>query len=276
MSRKEYLDQLAYLLQDIPEEERTEALGFYRDYFEEAGEDKEEQVISTLGSPEKVAAQIKSSLAGDDGHDGAYTETGYRDERFSEDNKVPAAREENTQESRQGERGQQQSQNEYRQSRYGCGPGQRQSDSQYKSNQGYEAGENVRHQRPPQRRSGLTIALIVIICVMASPLLLSLLGVAAGVILSVIAVIFSVAAAAIAITLAALVGGVALLITGISTLWTSPAVGFLMMGGAMIALAIGILMIVITVLIAGKFVPWALRGIVNFCSRIFRRGGRRA
>lgn len=276
MSRKEYLDQLAYLLQDIPEEERTEALEFYRDYFEEAGEDQEEQVISTLGSPEKVAAQIKSSLAGDDGHDGTYTETGYRDERFSEDNKVPVAREEKGQRGKESERRQQQSQNEYRQSQYGYGPGQKQRGSQYKSNQGYETGGNVRRQGPAQRRSGLTIALIVVICIMASPLLLSLLGVAAGVLLSILAVVFSVAAAAIAITLAALVGGVALLITGISALWISPAVGFLMMGGAMIALAIGILMIVLTVWIAGKFVPWALRGIVNFCSRIFRRGGRRA
>lgn len=258
MSREEYLDQLAYLLQDIPQEERDEAMEFYRDYFEEAGEGQEAYVISTLGSPEKVAAQIKSSLAGDDGHDGEYTETGYQDERFREDNKVPAAREEKGQKTAQG--------NGARQSFYEGGACQ--GDGPQNNRQG---ASPVR-----KRNNGLTIALIVVICIFASPLLLSLLGAAAGVILSVLAVILSVVAAAIASTLAALIGGVALFVAGIAAMWASPAVGCLMMGGAMIALAIGLLLAVATIWIAGKFVPWAVRGIINTCSKWIRRGGRRA
>ena len=37
MNRTEYLERLAFLLQDIPTEEREEALEYYEDYFEEAG-----------------------------------------------------------------------------------------------------------------------------------------------------------------------------------------------------------------------------------------------
>lgn len=260
MNRKEYLDQLAYLLQDIPQEERDEAMEFYRDYFEEAGEGQEEYVISTLGSPEKVAAQIKSSLAGDDGHGGEYTEAGYQDERFREDNKVPAAREEESRKTGEEAGRQDRQQSFYREGSY----------------QSYGTREGRRGEHPPRRRhNGLTIALIVLICIFASPLLLSLLGVAAGVILSVFGIILSVAAAAVASTLAALGGGVALLVAGIAAMWSSPAVGCLMLGGGLIALAIGLLLVLATIWIAGKFVPWAMRGIVNLCSKIIRRGGRR-
>ena len=51
MSKKEFLDQLAYLLQDIAPEERDDAIGYYVDYFEEAGPEREQQVIEELGSP---------------------------------------------------------------------------------------------------------------------------------------------------------------------------------------------------------------------------------
>ena len=64
MNRKEFMDQLAYLLSDISEEERREALDYYEGYFEEAGKENEEQVIKRLGSPEKVAAEVKSNLYG--------------------------------------------------------------------------------------------------------------------------------------------------------------------------------------------------------------------
>ncbi|MDY5030451.1 MAG: DUF1700 domain-containing protein, partial [Blautia sp.] len=62
MKKTEYLDRLAWLLSDIPEGEREEALSYYRDYFEDAGEENEAEVIQTLGSPEKVAAMIKEGI----------------------------------------------------------------------------------------------------------------------------------------------------------------------------------------------------------------------
>ena len=64
MNRKEFLDELAFLLQDIEDVERDEAIQYYQDYFDEAGIENEQQVINELGTPEKVAAIIK---AGDKG-----------------------------------------------------------------------------------------------------------------------------------------------------------------------------------------------------------------
>ena len=38
MNREEFMKELEYLLSDIPDEEKAEAIGYYRDYLEEAGE----------------------------------------------------------------------------------------------------------------------------------------------------------------------------------------------------------------------------------------------
>ncbi len=88
MNRIEFMTELAALLQDVPEEERRDAMQYYNDYFDDAGEDKEQQVISELESPAKVAEKIKADLTGQSGEK-AYTETGYKD-TASEYTQAPA------------------------------------------------------------------------------------------------------------------------------------------------------------------------------------------
>jgi len=56
--------ELDFLLQDISDEERKEALLFYENYFDEAGEDNEQKIIQELGSPSRIAAIIKDGLKG--------------------------------------------------------------------------------------------------------------------------------------------------------------------------------------------------------------------
>ena len=46
MKREEFLKQLEQLLDGISEEEKADALAFYRSYFEDAGEENEESVIA--------------------------------------------------------------------------------------------------------------------------------------------------------------------------------------------------------------------------------------
>ena len=65
MNRNEFLRQLEQLLCDIPENERREAMEFHRNYFEDAGPEKEAQIIEELGSPQEVAASIKRNLFGE-------------------------------------------------------------------------------------------------------------------------------------------------------------------------------------------------------------------
>lgn len=93
MNRKEFMERLEKLLRDISDSEREEALQFYNDYFDDAGPENEDQVIAELKSPEQVAKKIKVELS-----DGVteYTEHGYQDSGFRENQEV-AARESQTQ-----------------------------------------------------------------------------------------------------------------------------------------------------------------------------------
>lgn len=61
MNRTEYLQQLQSLIQALPLDEQTEALGFYRDYFDDANDD--ERVINELGTPEELARAILEKFA---------------------------------------------------------------------------------------------------------------------------------------------------------------------------------------------------------------------
>lgn len=63
MKREQFLSELERLLWNISKEERDEAMAFYRSYFEDAGENNEENIMKELESPEKVAKSIRESLS---------------------------------------------------------------------------------------------------------------------------------------------------------------------------------------------------------------------
>lgn len=103
MSREEFMRRLEALLTDISEEEKREALSYYRSYFEDAGEENEERILKELESPEKVAATIKADLGMEPNLDnGVFTEYGYEDERFQQKQTVDLKKKQgqNNQESR--------------------------------------------------------------------------------------------------------------------------------------------------------------------------------
>ncbi len=63
MTRDTYFKKLKESLSPIPEAEREEAISFYREYFEDAGND--EEAIKTLGAPARLGAQIVAEYAAD-------------------------------------------------------------------------------------------------------------------------------------------------------------------------------------------------------------------
>ena len=67
MNRTDFMTQLEYLLQSISPSEREEALQYYNDYFDDAGEENEQSVIEALGNPARVAENIKRDLPGSAG-----------------------------------------------------------------------------------------------------------------------------------------------------------------------------------------------------------------
>lgn len=88
MNKESFLKELSFLLSDLEEDEKKEALQYYQDYFDEAGPEREQEILAHIGSPEKVASEIKNGLFGDPDR-GEYTERGYYDERFDEYHCVP-------------------------------------------------------------------------------------------------------------------------------------------------------------------------------------------
>lgn len=62
MKRDEFMAQIARLLADMPDNERMEAIRYYNDYLDEAGEENEEEAIRELGNPQEIAANIKANL----------------------------------------------------------------------------------------------------------------------------------------------------------------------------------------------------------------------
>lgn len=66
MRKEEYLQRLEMLLSDVPAEDRKEAIQFYRDYLEDAG-DQVEEVLQSLGTPEQLAESILNDLENNGG-----------------------------------------------------------------------------------------------------------------------------------------------------------------------------------------------------------------
>lgn len=63
MNRQEYMRQLEAALSRIAREERESVIEFYNEYFDEAGPEREQEIIKSLGSPQKLASQIKAQCA---------------------------------------------------------------------------------------------------------------------------------------------------------------------------------------------------------------------
>lgn len=63
MNRNEYMEQLKKRLNKLPFDETKEAVDYYEQYFDDAGEENAQAVIAELGSPSDVAAQILAEFA---------------------------------------------------------------------------------------------------------------------------------------------------------------------------------------------------------------------
>ncbi len=63
VSKEEYLKKLRAKIKKLPSEEIEEAIDYYREYFDEAGEEDTKSVIARLGSPSYVASQILADYA---------------------------------------------------------------------------------------------------------------------------------------------------------------------------------------------------------------------
>lgn len=249
MSRTEFMSELEYLLQDIPEEEKAEALAYYRDYLEDAGDENEEQVIREFGSPERVAAIIRSDLSGSLEDGGEFTEAGYQDERFRDPNYQVVQHRDLPDVSGTEEDGSQ-----HRENRKKSGKGQ-----------GRPASNDSFVMRL------LKVGLLLVAIALISPILLGLgggvLGIAAGLLALIVTAILLIGV----LTVAACIGSIALLVLGVGLLVTQPWSGLLVLGFGVLVLGLAFIGIALSVLVYGKFIPFCIRSLVDAVSSLFHR-----
>ena len=63
MDKAEFITQLKRNLKKLPEDEIKNAIEYYEEYFNEAGEENEQKIIEELGNPANVASQIIANFA---------------------------------------------------------------------------------------------------------------------------------------------------------------------------------------------------------------------
>ncbi|MEG0277137.1 MAG: DUF1700 domain-containing protein [Coprobacillus sp.] len=236
MSRQEFMKELKYLLQDISDDERAEALSFYEDYFDEAGVDNEDKVIAELGEPSRVAAIIKDGLRGQfDDH------INVGNQGFSSDNY----------------------QKNYEVIDVDAKESKRQKSSKT-SHSGFR-------QKWDDLASGDRIILIVIALFAFIPFSFSIFGGLFGAGFSVFAVFFSLIFGFWIITIGLYIAAIVLIVTGVIQLFTFPGAGLICIGIG--SLLIGLAHIFGR--IAGWFFRDAIPGVFNAISdglaKIFNR-----
>lgn len=315
MSREEFLVELERLLSGISEEERSDALAFYRSYFEDAGEANEASILAELESPQKVADTILSNLGAEDAGD--HTDAGERAKRREELPETDVMRADSTDAAGEKPAGKSHGEagfdNPFEKmsggsenaagnydfeddpgsgtggfgtggaDSYGPGSGTggfgtKGADSYgFGRESGSSCGYGGTYGRAGRADRSATAAAGVIIAVLTSPIWLSLLLAAMCVLLAVVATLFGLAVAVVAVVAALVFTGFVLCGTGISVLFGgNPAVGIGLTGAGLIILAIGLLAVLVMVWIIGVFLPWALRGLWRLCRAPFDRRKERA
>lgn len=253
MNRIEFMTELAALLQDIPVVERQEAMKYYNDYFDDAGEENEHQVVEELESPAKVAATIKADLnitekEQRDETYGEYRETGYKDTRF-ERKDVPVGRTAQSEENRYQESG-----------------GYQYQTGQY---QEAESGESYRGEEPPKTNSALKIILIIAIILIGAPVIIPVAVAAVAVVFVCVLAAFLIFLSVVIASVAVAITGIVLFCTGIITLIPEIAVGLALIGTGLILSALGTIGTIVGVKLCIVVFPGIIRGIVWVCRKPF-------
>lgn len=264
MNRAEFMSRLTALLQDVPPAEREEAITYYNEYFDDAGEGNEEGVIAALGSPEELARSIKAGLF-DGGNAGEFTESGFQSYEQRNKNQVMST----SQRQAEGQSGAQTG------GFQGNAYGQQQTNA---GSNGYGSYGQQNAQGRPQKKpmTGGQIALIIVLAVLLSPVWIGVLGGLFGGGVGILAGLLGVFIAFLVVGVVLTVVGIALVIAGFAAMFGAPLGGLSMIGGGLIMVAVGLVFVWLMVLVVGTAIPALCRGCVNLCRRLFNRGGAQA
>lgn len=236
MNREAFLWRLRELLSGIPEQEAQEAVQYYEDYFADAGAENEAKVIEELGSPEKVAANIRADLgytdSGRAASGGGYTDS----ERAASGSGYTGS-----------ERGA---------PAYGGAAGAQGYEGRY-----YEASK--------EKHTALWVILAICTCYIWIPMLIGLLAVLFAILVTLLALGFSLGVVALAF----LVTAVVLVGVAFVKMFVSPAGGLMLLGGGLIIAGLAIFAVIFTACLFGKWLPRFFRWLGSFGRRARRKEG---
>lgn len=220
MNRQEFMETLDKLLYEISPEEKKEALDYYNGYFDEAGEEHEQDVIRELGSPKEVADRIKADLhITPENRDRAYQE--YTDTWNTQNNHT-------------------------------------QNDTAQSSEKG--------SQEPYRRNSQTKTVLIVLLCIVCSPMIFA----AGGIVVGFLGAAFGILCALVFGGGGACIGGIACTVFGAVKLFSAPGIGLAILGSGFLMLSGGLIAIAIFAALI-KLVPRFFRWVTG----LFRKSERR-
>lgn len=245
MGRKEFMEQLAALLGDISPQEREEALDYYERYFDEAGDDLQ-QVIDHLGSPQKVAQDIKSGLKGEY----FYTENGAESAASDTESKTPAFY---VEEEKKGDRA-------------------KASAAKWSFWSWWEDQNTI------MRVIWFALALAILIPAAGAVLgtATGLLGGLIGIVVGIFGLIIGILAGALGIMIAAYIFGAVSIVYGAVMLFVNPFRGLMSLGLGCIGLAVGIFMTFLCIWLYLKMLPVLIRMAGKALHKIFSGRSRMA
>lgn len=250
MRKREFMNRLAQLLTDIPYEERIEALQYYEDYFADAGDDKEQDVIAELKSPERLADIIKKEIAGG---------LSAVDERFN----YPEAPVKlvNSQEAENG-----QYQGNMDQGFYHEGY-QEQFGKTYQDQDAYRQNDYINKKK---KMTGGKLALLITGAIFLGPVLIGIFAALFGVVISIFAVIGSLFLV-FAITGAVLIiAGIIFIGFGIVNIFVSLPRGVLLAGAGLVLFGTGFLFIAVSILLV-RSIKWVFNKTINGLNGLFNK-----
>lgn len=266
MDRAEFLNRLEAQLLDVPQAEREEALQYYEDYLNDAGDAGDFDILQELGTPEKVADSIRNGLRQESSDAGE--RSGQADENWQDSSRTGQLGDsgyfsENGYVDRETQKEELQ-----RVKQPACGD---RSDADWQS-----TDSDPEDDSSAARRKQSPVWLWILLIVFAAPVVLP--------------IVFGLLVAAISVLFALFITGIALLVCGIvctgAGIWALiqaftqivawPAAAMIGIGISLAAIGIGVLVTLLMGWLIGKVVPTGVRALCNCLHRIVTRKGGRA
>lgn len=257
MNKEAFIRRLRELLAGLPQNEATEAIQYYEDYFADAGAENEAKVIEELGSPEKVAANIRADLgmeeagndyAGDMPSGGMYSGGG----RSGSDGNYHG-----------GDAGSAQDDGSYGRERESGGR------DRYDGYYGDSSRYHDYADPPKEKHTALWIVIAICTCYLWIPLLFVALILVFVVIIVACALSFAFGVTAFALGVAA----IAMIGVAIVRMFISPAGGLVLLGGALVAVGMTIFCMYLVIRLFGTAIPALFRWLGSLGKKAHRRRG---